>query len=105
MTTVKTILEGFTFLSITRQPGLLTYSVINDAHQMFKSNATFIQSKLGGGDHGLLGLVLQAATYQTLTSVAFAAPVNPSPFSTIPVVATGPQISALKCGHKCALPI
>ena len=105
MTTVETIREGFTFLTIARQRGLPTYSVINDNHQKLNSHPTSIQSELGGRAHGLLGLILPAGTYQTRTGVAFSATFNPGPVPTIPTGATGPQISALKRGHKYELHI
>jgi hypothetical protein len=42
-----------------------------------------VPSEIGGGAHGLLGLVLPPATYTMLTNVVFQAPNNPG---TIPVI-------------------
>ena len=58
---------------------------------------------MGGRFHIFLGLVLPAATYQTLTGVALAAPVNPGPVPTIPAGATGLKSSALERGKKSIL--
>jgi hypothetical protein len=86
MTSVKSIREGFPFITIAKQPGLPTYKIIAEVHLKLKANASSIVSELGGGAHGLLGLVLPPATYATLTNGAFNAPVNPG---TTPSIVAG----------------
>ena len=54
-----------------------------------------MQSHLGGGRHGLLGLVLKDTTYTTVSGNPFMKPTNPGILPTIPVNATRPQISEL----------
>jgi hypothetical protein len=74
MTSVESIGKGFPFLTIAKQPGLPTYETIAKVHLKLKANAASVVSELGGGAHGLLGLVLPTATYTTLTNVHFNAP-------------------------------
>eukprot|EP00957_Ditylum_brightwellii_P137324 10469154-Ditylum_brightwellii.AAC.1 len=42
-------------------------------------NASTVPSTIGEGNHGHLGLVIEAPKYLQLTGVAFAAPPNPRP--------------------------
>ena len=57
-------------------------------------------SQLGGGQHGLLCLVLNAALYFTLTSTEFIQLTNPGTVVTIPPGSTGPQIDIIVRNHK-----
>ena len=47
--------------------GVIDYKIIQEMHRKIQANASTIQSELGGGQHSLLGLVMQPATYQTVT--------------------------------------
>jgi hypothetical protein len=76
MTSVESIREGFPFITTAKQPGLPTYAIITKVHLKLKANASSIVSELGGGAHGLLGLVLSPTTYAALTNAAFNAPIN-----------------------------
>ena len=62
-TTVDQLREGFHYPTIENQPGLPTYSTINTIHILLKTNAASVPSQLGGGKHGLLGLLLTSETY------------------------------------------
>ena len=57
-------------------------------------------SQRGGGQHGLLGLVLNDTLYLTLTSTDFIKPANPGIVATIPTGSTGPQIDIVVRNHK-----
>jgi hypothetical protein len=92
MTSVESIREGFPFITIAKQPGLPTYETIAKVHLKLKANAAFVVSELGGGAHGLLGLVLPPATYGTLTNVVFNTPVNPGTTPSIEAGGTAVQI-------------
>ncbi len=100
MTSVESICEGFPFITITKQPGLPTYETITEVHLKLKANASSVVSKLGGGAHGLLGLVLPPATYATLTNVVFNTPVNPGTTPNIEAGGTAVQIHEIVRQHK-----
>jgi hypothetical protein len=93
MTSVESIREGFPFITIAKQPGLPTYETIAEVHLKLKANAASIVSELGGGAHGLLGLVLPPTTYATLTNHAFTAPINPGTTPNLVAGGTTAQIS------------
>ena len=99
-TTVEIIREGFPHLSIDKQPGLPTYTIISEVHKELKTNVSSVHSNLGGGQHGLLGLTLQDSTYTTLTGVLFILPTNPGTVPIIPAGSSGPQISQSEHAHK-----
>ena len=62
------------------------YKIIHKIHRKIQANDSTIQSELGGGQNGLLGMAIQPATYQTVTRKDFkclerppqAAPVPPN---------------------------
>ena len=84
---------NFPHPDISAQPGIPTYDIIASAHRKSKANATLVESTLGGGSHGLLGLTILHETYQTVTGHAFVAPVNPGGLPIIALAATQAQIS------------
>ena len=47
--------------------GLVDYKIIRKIHRKIQANSSTIKSELVGGQHDLLGLVIQPATYQTVT--------------------------------------
>jgi hypothetical protein len=99
MRSVENIREGFLLITIAKQPGLPNYKTIADFHLKLKANAASVPSKIGGGDHGLLGLVLPPATYTMLTNIVSQAPVNPGTVPAIPGGATGNQINEIVRQH------
>ena len=99
-TTVEQIREGFHYPTLDRQPGLPSYNTINSVHTLLKTNAASVPSQLGGGQHGLLGLVLNNDIFQKLTGTDFIKPSNPGTVATIPTGSTGPQIDNLVRNHK-----
>ena len=68
-----------------------------------RENASSVESDLGGGDHGYLGLVLSDAEYLTVPGVGagnvFIPPVYPGAL-TIPANATAIQAMGLKEQHR-----
>ena len=64
-----------------------------------KANAASVESTLGGGSHGLLGLTVSTNTYNTITGQQFAAPQNPGALPVIPDGATSAQINELVRQH------
>jgi hypothetical protein len=100
MTSIESIREGFPFITIAKQPGLPTYETIAEVHLKLKANAASAVSELGGGAHGLLGLVLSPTTYATLTNVVFNTPVNPGTTLNIEAGGTAVQIQKVVRQHK-----
>ena len=100
--TVEAIKEGFPHLSIPRHPGEPTYEAIHAVHNLLKANAASMPSDLGGGDHGLLGLVLSATVYSQVAGALnpFTRPANPGSTPTIPALSTGEQTRRLERDHK-----
>ena len=77
-----------------------TYDIIASVHRKLKANAASVSSTLGGGTHGLLGLIILPATYQTVTGYPFAAPVNPGNLPDIAPAASQAQIGEAVRQHK-----
>ena len=67
--------------------------------QELRANASSVESDLGGGDHGYLGLVLDDVEYATVSNTAFAAPAYQAALS-IPANATQIQALSLREEHK-----
>ena len=86
-------IETFPHQTIPSQPGMPTYETIQE-------NEASIQSELGGGAHGLLGLALSPTAYQTITGSPFVPPVNPGTLPAIPALQTGPQINEFVRAHN-----
>ena len=63
---------------------VLTYKEVKDLYKMIKCNAVSVRSTLGGGNHGLLGLVLSVNDYIAVH--------NTAPF-TLPTVPTNPTFT------------
>ena len=93
-------IETFPHQTIPSQPGMPTYETIQETHMLLKANAASIQSELGGGAHGLLGLALSPTAYQTITGSPFVPPVNPGTLPAIPALQTGPQINEFVRAHN-----
>ena len=95
----ENIKSNFPFPLIPRNPGLPTFTTINETHSKGKANASSVPSELGGGSHGLLGLTLSPATYLQLTGHNFVRPINPG---TVPVnvVGTAAQMAEIVRQHK-----
>ena len=81
-----------TVLTIEGEP---TYESIKNLHDVLKSNAASVPSTLGGGAHGLLGLVLIPAVYQAVTGAVFTRPNNPGAAPVINPAATQAQIGVI----------
>ena len=67
----------FPFEKITKCEGVIDYKIIREIHRKVQANASTIQSELGGGKHGLLGLAMQPSTYRTVIGQDFQRPVYP----------------------------
>ena len=56
--------------------GVIKYKIIRKIHHKIQANTSTIQSKLGGGQHSLLGMAIQPATYHTVIGKYFQRPVR-----------------------------
>ena len=97
---VDSIRDSFPFPTLPTQNGVPTYETIKAIHMKLKSNAASIPSTLGGGNQGLLGLVLDDAVYHTFTGHHFTIPAYPGALPTIPTGSTAPQISEIVRQHS-----
>ena len=68
---VESVRESFPHQDLPVQPGPPTFEKIEATHAKIKANAASIQSELGGGAHGLLGIALNPETYLLLTGSQF----------------------------------
>ena len=67
----------FEFSTLTKIHGDPTFDSIKTLHNQLKTNSQTIPSNLGGGAHGHLGLVLNAAQYALLSNAPFIHPEHP----------------------------
>ena len=83
--TICSVFEHQTIQPYTREPD---YEAIKSVHDQLKANAASISSELGGGKHGLLGLIMSNAIYVLVTNSSFRFPPNPGLLPTIPTNST-----------------
>ena len=69
-------------------PGKPDYDCISQHNQLMYGNAGTLPTKLGGGAHGYVGLIMKATLYVTLSSTAYVAPIGPPLTPVIPTTAT-----------------
>ena len=66
--------KSFQYPTATKNVGEPTYKELRRVEGELKANASSIDSDLGGGDHGYLGLVLTNAKYALVSATPFVAP-------------------------------
>ena len=87
----------FPYPTPTPIQGEPTYKSLKRLKNELQANASSVESDLGGGDHGYLGLVLTDAEYALISATPFVAPHYPAAL-TIP---TGTdQVQALNLREK-----
>ena len=82
----------FKYKTPTPIPGAPSNKTLKRLKRELRANASSVESDLGGGDHGYLGLVLTDEEYATVAPTAFNPPVYPAAL-TIP--AGTDQVTAL----------
>jgi len=80
---------------ITEEP---TFASLRRLEKELKANASSIESDIGGGDHGYLGLVLSDANYALVSATAFTPSTYPGTLN-IPVTATQVEAVSLREDH------
>ena len=88
--TVESIIESFSISTIQYIEGELDFKSIKEIEKIIVTNASSIESELGGGQHGLLGLVVSTAQYNTITGHNFVPHENPGFLPTFPQNPTQP---------------
>ena len=79
--------------------GVPTYKALKRLKLELQANASSVETDLGGGNHGYLGLVLTDEEYATITGTQpFVAPEYPAPL-VIPPTATAIEALQLKDAH------
>ena len=81
--TVNYAASYFKYKTPTPIFGAPTNKTLKRLKQELCANASSVESDLGSGDHGYLGLVLSNADYASVSDTAFVAPNYPQPL-TIP---------------------
>ena len=64
----------FEYKTLTKIHGEPTFDAIKKIKDELKANAMVVNSELGGGRHGHLGLVLNAEEYRRITNTPYRRP-------------------------------
>ena len=75
--------EAFHHLLLTPIIGRPKYGSISTLFEQTCENAATVDSDLGGGNHGLTGLMVTPPVYETMSNTPFIAPLNPGPIPNI----------------------
>jgi hypothetical protein len=101
--TVDTIYNSFNDKA-TKIDGTPNIDTLRALRSQLKSNAANIQSNLGGGNHGDLGLILSEEAYALAApGTPYTRPSNPGQLPQFPGAPTGPQIAAIERLHQVQL--
>ena len=93
--TVDEILDQFSKKELTKIVGEPTLDSIQKLEEEVQENASMVDTSLGGGNHGHLGMVMAAPEYLTLARTPFAVPQNPG---YQPVFSPAVNVAALQEG-------
>ena len=88
--------EFFPYPTIEPIQGPPTYETLTAVHLCLNANAASVDSELGGGQHGLLGMKISDASYTILTNENSTPPVNPTITPAIPTKPIKTQAIAIK---------
>ena len=78
---ITTIQSRFQYPTPRIIRGEPTHQDLKRLNTELRANASSIDSDLGGGDHGYLGLVLTAPEYTAVCTTAFTPPTFPAPLT------------------------
>eukprot|EP00957_Ditylum_brightwellii_P200423 15279332-Ditylum_brightwellii.AAC.1 len=76
---VDSTTKNLLYLFLPKLVGKPNYEKLYELHKMLMANAASVSTRLGGGHHGHLALVISDATYRQTAGVGFPPPVNPGP--------------------------
>ena len=97
--TVDYVASYFKYKTPTPIPGTPTYKALKRLKAELRANASSVETDLGGGNHGYLGLVLSDAEYANISPTPFVAPAYPAPLA-IPAHATQVQAFEARSRHE-----
>eukprot|EP00957_Ditylum_brightwellii_P137597 10490100-Ditylum_brightwellii.AAC.1 len=102
---VNDLTKGFPQQHIPKIQGKHTYSAIKAIHKILMENAASVPTRLGGGNHGHLALVMNPARYLALSGGApFIPPRNPGPVPLPPMpFMMAAQMELLQQTHQADL--
>ena len=83
----------FKYKTPTPIQGTPTYKALNQLKAKLCANASSVETDLGGGNHGYLGLVLSDAEYANVSPTPFVVPAYPAPLN---ITANEKQVQAFK---------
>ena len=89
---------------LTKIRGEPTYESLQLLIKELKANASTVHSNLGGGEFGLLGLVISPTSYEMISETPFVRPTHPGSL-TIPQGTTQHAARTLKEQHEEALQV
>jgi hypothetical protein len=96
---IEDYISGFPHPIIHKIQGMPSYETIAEVQRYLNANAASIETTLGGGTLGYLALTVAPAVYNTLSNVAFVAPVNPGYIPVIPPLTTAALTAELVRQH------
>ena len=94
--------KKFEVSTLPRIHGEPDYSKLKVLKDLLKANSSRVQSDLGGGAHGHLGLVLTPVEYAAVSATPYVCPPHPGPL-VIPQGTTNHALTVLCEQHKKAL--
>jgi hypothetical protein len=103
MMSVDSMINGFPVPTLPKIEGRPTYDTITALATEIHRNTASIQSELGGGANGHLGISLNPPVYATVSATAWMNPPNPGTLPIIPPTATQVAIRALERQHEESL--
>ena len=72
--------------------GIIDYKVICEIHRKIQENTSTVQSEIGRGQHGILNLTIQLATYQTVSGKEFQHPAHTPQAAPVPLIADAAEV-------------
>ena len=99
-TSVDSVIESFPHSTFPKIEGEPDFASIKNIEKLIITNASSCESELGGGQHGMLGLVISPTRYHTITGHQFIPHNNPRALPTFPANPTQPQIAQINATHK-----
>ena len=90
---VDYVASYFKYKTPTPIQGTPTYKALKRLKAELRANASSVETSLGGGNHGYLGLVLSDAEYENVSPTAFIAPAFPA---LLAIPANSTQVTAFE---------
>ena len=84
---------------ITKIMGKPNYEGLKTLKDQLKANAASIPTRLGGGDHGYLRLILSPVAYATISANQFIEPIYPGQHPNVPAVTNAANTSTIVRRH------